>query len=73
MLQRAVRPESFAVRTVRDLKISEGLEVVTDLPEVYKELQDALGTAVLQDAISGASPNAAGSGEHAAGMGAGDR
>ena len=65
------RPESFAVRTVRDLKISEGLEVVTDLPEVYKELQDALGTAVLPDAISGASPNAAGSGEHAAGMGAG--
>ena len=61
------RPESFAVRTVRDLKISEGLEVVTDLPEVYKELQDALGTAVLPDAISGASPNAAGSGEHAAG------
>lgn len=65
------RPESFAVRTVRDLKISEGLEVVTDLPEVYKELQDALGTAVLPDAISGVSPNAAGSGEHAAGMGAG--
>ena len=61
------RPESFAVRTVRDLKISEGLEVVTDRPEVYKELQDALGTAVLPDAISGASPNAAGSGEHAAG------
>ena len=65
------RPERFAVRTVRDLKISEGLEVVTDLPEVYKELQDALGAAVLPDAISGASPNAAGSGEHAAGMGAG--
>ena len=63
------RPERFAVRTVRDLKISEGLEVVTDLPEVYKELQDALGAAVLPDAISGASPNAAGSGEHAAGMG----
>lgn len=37
------RPESFAVRAVRDLKISDGLEVVTDLPEVYKELQDALG------------------------------
>ena len=37
------RPESFAVRTVRDLKISDGLEVVTDLPEVYKELQDASG------------------------------
>ena len=37
------RPESFAVRAVRDLKICDGLEVVTDLPEVYKELQDALG------------------------------
>lgn len=37
------RPESFAVRAVRDLKISDGLEVVTDLPEAYKELQDALG------------------------------
>ena len=37
------RPESFAVRAVRDLKICDGLEVVTDLPEVYKELRDALG------------------------------
>ncbi len=36
------RPESFAVRAVRDLKIGDGLEVVTDLPEVYKELRDAL-------------------------------
>ena len=37
------RPESFAVRAVRDLKIGDGLEVVTDLPEVYKELRDVLG------------------------------
>ncbi len=39
------RPECFAVRAVRDLKISDRLEVVTDLLEVYKELQDALGIA----------------------------
>jgi len=37
------QPESFAVRAVRDLKIGDGLEVITDLPEIYKELQDALG------------------------------
>lgn len=37
------RPESFAVRAVRNLKISDGLEVVTDLPEVYRELGDTLG------------------------------
>ena len=38
------RPESFAVRAVRDLKISDGLEVVTDLPEIYRGLKDALGS-----------------------------
>lgn len=35
------RPESFAVRAVRDLRLSEELEVVTDLPEIYKELADS--------------------------------
>lgn len=45
------RPESFAVRAVRDLKIGGGLEVVTDLPEVYKELQDALG--ILDSRVAG--------------------
>lgn len=42
------RPESFAVRAVRDLKISDGLEVITDLPEIYAELQDMLGRMALR-------------------------
>ncbi len=50
------RPESFAVRAVRDLKIGDGLEVVTDLPEVYKELRDALG---ISDTTASANSRAA--------------
>ena len=51
------RPESFAVRAVRDLKIGDGLEVVTDLLEVYKELRDALG---IPDTTASANSRAAG-------------
>ncbi len=32
------RPDSFAVSMIRDLRMNHDIEIVTDLPEIYKEL-----------------------------------
>lgn len=35
------RPDSFAVSIVRDIRLNEPLEVITDLPEIYRQLKDS--------------------------------